>query len=64
MVKKFGNSTDDSSEGGLHRCENANPSNAPGRDARDSSNDSGDDEEDPEEDSKEETKGTETQRRV
>ena len=31
MVKEFGNSIDDSSEGGLGRCENASPSNAPGR---------------------------------
>ena len=33
MVKEFGNSTDDSSESGLGRCESASPSNAPSRDA-------------------------------
>ena len=50
MVKEFGNNTNDSSEGGLGRCENAGPLNAPGRNAGDSGNDSSDDEEDPEED--------------
>ena len=60
MVKEFGNSTDDSSEGGLGRCENAGPSNALGRDAGDDGSDSSDDEEDPEE----KIDGTETQSRV
>ena len=55
MVKEFGNSTDDSSEGGHGRCENA--SNAPGRD---DGSDNNDDEEDPKEDPEEETNGTET----
>ena len=52
MVKEFGNSTDDSSEGGLGRCEDAGPSSAQGRDARDNGIDSNDPEED--------TDGTET----
>ena len=56
MVKEFGNNTDDSSEGGLGRCEDAGPSSAPGRDA----GDSGSDNSDPEEDPKEDTDGTET----
>ena len=60
MVNEFGNSTEDSSDGGLGRCKNASPSNAPGRDAGDSSSDNSDDEEDPEE----ETDGTETQSRM
>ena len=64
MVKEFGNDTDDSSEGGLSRCENIGPSNAPGRDAGDDGSDNSDDKEDPEEDPKEETDGTETQSRV
>ena len=33
-LMKFGNSTGDSSEGGLGRCECTDPSNALGRDAR------------------------------
>ena len=49
MVKEFGNSTDDSSEGGLGRYKNAGPSTASGRDAGGNSTNSGDDEEDPEE---------------
>ena len=57
MVKEFGNITDDSSEGGLGRCEDAGPSSAPGRDVGDSGSDSNDPEEDPEEDND----GTETQ---
>ena len=60
MVKEFGNGTNDSSEGGLSRCESAGPSNAPGRDAGDSSSDSSSGKEDPEE----ETNGTETQIKV
>ena len=60
MVKEFGNSTDDSSEGGLGRYESASPSNALGKDARDDSSDDGDNEEDPEEDLEEQTDGTET----
>ena len=55
MVKKFGNSTDDSNEGGLGRYENVGPSIAPIRDT-----DSSDDEEDPEED----VDGTKTLNRV
>ena len=61
MVNEFGNSIEDSSEGGLGRCENVGPSNAPGRYAGDSGSDSSDDEEDPKEDPEEETDGTETQ---
>ena len=64
MVKEFGNSTDNSSEGGLGQYENAGPLNAPGRDAGDDGSDSSDDEEDLEEDPEEETDGTETQSRV
>ena len=56
MVKEFGNNTEDSSEGGLGRCEGADPSSAPGRDTRDSGSDSSDPKKDPEED----TNGTET----
>ena len=61
MVKEFGNSTDDSSEGGIDRYEGKSPSNAPDRDTGDDSSDNGDDEEDPEEDPKKELDGTETQ---
>ena len=61
IVKEFGNSTDDSSEGGLGRCESACYSNAPGRDARGDGSDSSDDEEDPEENPKKEIDGIETQ---
>ena len=61
MVKEFGNNTDDSSEGGLGRCENAGASSAPGRDVRDSGSDCSDPKEDPEEDPEEDTDGTETQ---
>ena len=61
MVKEFRNSIDDSSKGGLGRCENAGPSNAPGRYAENESSDSSHDEEDLEEDLEEETDGTETQ---
>ena len=50
MVKDFGNSTDDSSKGGLGRCENAGPSTAPDRDTGDCDTDSSSYEEDPEED--------------
>ena len=49
MVKEFGNSMDDSSEGGLSRYENAGPSNAPGRDVGGDSSDDGDDAKDTEE---------------
>ena len=52
MVKVFGNNTEDSSEGGLGRCEEAGPSSAPSRDTGDSGSDSSDPEED--------TDGTET----
>ena len=64
MIKEFGNSTNDSSEGGLGRCESPDPSNVPGRDAGCDSSDSGGDEKDPKEDLERETNGTETQRRV
>ena len=50
MVKEFGNSTKDSSEGGLGHCDGAGPSSAPGRDIGDSSGDGSDSDEDPEED--------------
>ena len=50
MVKEFGNNTDDSSEGGLSRCEDTGPSSVPGRDTGDSGSGSSDLEEDPEED--------------
>ena len=63
MVKKFGNSTDDSNEGGLGRCESAGHSNALGRDVGGDDSDSDDDEE-RKEDPKEETNGTETQSMV
>ena len=56
MVKEFGNSIDDSSEGGLGRYEGAGPSNALGSDAGDNNSDDSDDEEDPEE----QTDGTKT----
>ena len=53
MAKEFGNSTDDSNEGGLGRCEDVGPSSAPGRYAEDSGSDSSYPEEDPEEDTDE-----------
>ena len=61
IVKDFGNSTDDSSEGGFGRCKGGGPSNALGRDARDDRSDDSDDEEDLEEDPEEQADGTETQ---
>ena len=64
MVKELWNSTNDSSKGGLGRCENVGLSNALGGDAGDDGSDSSDDEEDPEEDPEEATDGTETQGRV
>ena len=63
MVKEFRNSTDDSSEGGLGRCESIGPSNAPSKDARGDDSDSND-KEDLEEDPEEKTDGTKTQKRV
>ena len=63
IIKEFGNSTEDSSEGGLGLCESAGPSNAPSRDTRDAGSASSD-EEDPKEDPEEETDGTKTQRGV
>ena len=60
MVKEFGNSTDDSSEGGLGRYEGASPLNALSSDVKDDSSDNSDDEEDPKEDPKDQTDGTET----
>ena len=56
MVKEFGTSTKDSNEGGLGRCEGADPSSAPVRDTRDSGSNKSDSKEDPEED----TDGTKT----
>ena len=53
MVKEFGNNTEDFSEGGLGRCEGADPSSALGGDTGGSSSS----EEYPEED----TAGTENQ---
>ena len=49
MVKEFGNSTEDSSEGGLGRYEGAGPSSALVRDTGDSNSDSSDREEDTDE---------------
>ena len=46
MFKEFGNNTENSSEGGLGRCEGIGPSSTPGRDTGDSSSDSSDPEED------------------
>ena len=46
MVKEFGNSTEDSSKGGLGRCEGAGPSSTPCRDTVDSSSDCSDPDED------------------
>ena len=63
-VNEFWNSIDNSSEGGFGRCENADPSNALGRDAEDDGSDSVDDEEDLEEEPEEEADRTETQSRV
>ena len=56
MVNESRNSTDDSSEGGLSRCESTDPLNALGRNVGGDGSDSDDDEEDPEED----IDGTET----
>ena len=64
MIKEFGNSTDDSSKGGLGRCESTCPSNVSGRDGRCDSSYSDDDEKDPKKDPERETDGTETQIRV
>ena len=58
MIKEFGNSTDDSSEGGLGRYEGVGFSNALGSDAGDDSNGDSDDEENPEEDPEEQTDET------
>ena len=63
MVNESRNSTDDSSEGGLGRCESPSPSNALGRDARGDDSDN-DDKDGPEKDLERETKGTKTQGRV
>ena len=64
MVKEFGNSTNNSSDGGLGRYENAGPSTAPSKDAGANSTDNGDDEEDPDEDPEDEADGTKTPSRV
>ena len=62
MVKEFGNSTDDSSEGRFGRDEGAGPSNVPVRNGRnDDSNDSGDNDDDYEEDLEEESDEDKTQ---
>ena len=60
MIMAFGNSIEDSSEGGFCRYEGVGPSNAPGRDAGDNSDDSSDDGDD-EEDHEEESDRTKTQ---
>ena len=60
MVSKYGSSTDGFKEGGLGRCENADHSDTPGKDARGDGSDN-DDEKDPEEDPEEEINRTETQ---
>ena len=60
MVKEIGTNTDDSSEGGLGRCEGTGPSSALGRDTGDSGSDSSNPEEDLEENPKEDTNGTES----
>ena len=60
MVKEFGNSTKDSSEGGLGCCEKAGPSSALGKNTGDNGSDSSD----PDEDSEEDTDRTETRSRV
>ena len=57
MIKEFGNSTEDSNEGGRGRYENAGPSTALSRDARDAGS-ANSDEENPEEDPEEEIDGT------
>ena len=55
MIIEFGNCSDDSSDSGFGRYEDASPSIVPGRDAEDDNSDDsngsddGDDEEDPEE---------------
>ena len=64
MIKEFGNSTDDSSEGGLGQCESAGSLNVPGRDAGCDSSDSGADEKDPNKDPERKTDRTKTKRRV
>ena len=66
MVKEFGNSTDDSSDGRFGHDEGVGPSNVPVRSARnDDSSDSGDNdddyEEEPEDDLEEESDGDKTQ---
>ena len=66
MVMEFGNSTDDSSDGGFSSNEGACPSNVPVRNARnDDSSDSGDNDDDyekePKEDPEEESDGDKTQ---
>ena len=61
MIKEFGNSTDDSSQGGFRRYDGTGPSSVPDRDARDDSSDDGNDEEDPEDDLEKESNRTETQ---
>ena len=60
MIKEFGNSTEDYSEGGLSRYESAGPSTALSRDAKDAGSASSD-KEDPEENLEEEIDGTKTQ---
>ena len=62
-VNESGDSIEDSSKGGLGRCESAGPSTAPGRNVGSDSSDSID-EEDPERDPERKIKETKTQRRV
>ena len=59
MSNESGNSTEDSSEGGLGRCESSSPSNALGRDAGGNDCDRND-EEDTKGDPEAETDGTKT----
>ena len=62
MVKEFGNSTDDFSEGSFDRDEGTGSSNVPVRNAiNDDSNDNGDNDDDYEEDPEEESDGDKTQ---
>ena len=61
MIKELENFTNDSSDGGFGRYEDAGPSNVPGRDAGDDDSDNSDDEQDPEEVPKEESDEDKTQ---
>ena len=61
MVKEFGNSIDDASDGSFGWYMGTGPSSAPYRDVGDDSNDDGDKEDDLEEDPEEVSDRTETQ---